>query len=101
MPNGTSIEIQLPDRKHIELRSVTLALLHIKKAFGKHLNSYAVEIMDIDKKGHIAQKDRIVYQPRAAVYEKAYPVPPEIAQIIGESTLIVKRAAEPLDFGNR
>ncbi len=94
--NGTTIELKLPNKKYLELRAITSALLHIQKVFGKHLNSYKVDFIEIHNKGQ-KQEDRIIYQPRESVYEKEYSVPQEIAAVIGQTYLIVKRAAEPME----
>ena len=96
LENGTSIEIKLSDSRHFQLRTITSALIHVQKVFGKYLNNYRVDFKEIYNKNRI-QEDRIIYQPREAVYEKQYPVPPEVASIIGNTILIIKRAAESVE----
>ncbi len=93
LENGTTIEIQLPNDNYLQFRITTSALEHIKKVFGKHLNKYNVEFVEIRKKNNI-NKERIIYQPREAVYEKEQIIPREVEEIIGKSTFIIKRAAE-------
>lgn len=98
LPNGTKIEIKLPDKRYFELRSIASALVHIQKVFGKHLNNYNVVFIEVYPKGEIIPSvERIIYQPREAVYQKEHLVPPEIAQVIGQTTLIIKRAATPME----
>jgi len=102
LPNGTTIRIKLP-KDHTQnltsLRSITKCLLHIQRVFTKHLNRYNVEFVTIKRIRTKSEKikERITYQPRAAVYEKKYPVTKEIAKVIGQTELIIKRAAEPME----
>ena len=60
------------------------------------MNNYNVELIEI--KGRNGElKERITYQPREAVYEKKYLVPEGVAEIIGQTDLVIKRAAEPME----
>jgi len=96
---GTTIIIELPINvagRIMNLRSVTKCLTHIRRVFGRHLNNYNVELVEIKSRGNKV-RERITYQPREAVYEKKYPVPPEVADVIGQTELIIKRAAESME----
>jgi len=97
LPNGTKIIIELPDKRHLQLRSISSAEEHIKKIFGAHLNRYDVRIITIYDDRFNIETHRLVYQPREAVYEKIYEVPDEVANVIGKTNLIVRRAAEPME----
>jgi hypothetical protein len=99
LPNGTTVEIKLPAnkyKKHLQLRLETKAIMHIQRVFGRHLNKYDVELIEILRRGK-KNESRIAYQPREAVYEKQYPITSEFIEIIGPSILIIKRAAEPME----
>tara|TARA_Y100000310_G_scaffold78020_1_gene74592 strand:+ start:1983 stop:3899 length:1917 start_codon:yes stop_codon:yes gene_type:complete len=99
LPNGTIVEIKLPANKYkryLQFRLETKAIIHIQRVFGRHLNKYHVELIEVTGRGKKAES-RITYQPREAVSEKEYPVPAEVAEIIGQTTLIIKRAAEPME----
>ena len=99
LPNGTTVEIKLPKnayKKYLQFRLETIAIMHIQKVFGCHLNQYDVELVEITERGKKAES-RITYQPREAVYERKYPVTAGIAKVIGQTDLIIKRAAEPME----
>lgn len=94
--NGTTITISLANCKYITERSVKTAIKYLQKLFGRFLDMYFIEIVTI-MSNYNTQEMRLIYNPPNAVYEKTYQLPDKYKTLLGDTSLIIKRAAETIE----
>lgn len=100
MENGTTITISLENCNYISERGTQNAIKYFQKIFGRFLDRYFIELV-LTKSSHHIREMRLSYNPPNAVYEKEYLVPKEYQKLLGETALIIKRAAEPIEDENQ
>jgi len=94
--NGTTITIALENCKYISERTIQNAIKHFQKLFGRFLDRYFIEMVIVLSDYHTKEM-RLTYTPPNAVYEKEYPIPKKYQKLLGQTVLIVKRTAEPIE----
>lgn len=94
--NGTTVTISLANSKYVSERSINNAIRHLQKIFGRFLDMYFIEVVTV-LSNYNTKELRLAYNSPNAVYEKIYPLPEKYKKIIGETNLVIKRAAEPIE----
>lgn len=94
--NGTTITISLANSKYTSGRNIGNAVKHLQKIFGRFLDRYFIELVTI-MSNYDTKEMRLTYNAPNAVYEKSYPVTEKYRALLRETTLIIKRAAEPIE----
>ena len=99
-PNGTMIIIQLPSSAELNARVIISAVKHIKKVFTTWLHLYDVQLNEINTSGKNISQLRVTYTPKDAAFTENF-ASPSSHWFKGASDLVIKRAGEPIESGER